>query len=62
MPGAARSWTAKPGWRHDVGRKVFDVIAGKRYFRAWMAETLRALDRVAHGRAESNDKAAARRP
>jgi uncharacterized protein YndB with AHSA1/START domain len=42
----------------DVGRRIFDVIAGKRYFRAWMDETLKALDRVARDRAASNEQAA----
>jgi hypothetical protein len=27
--------------------RVFDVVAGKRYFRSWMRQTLDALDRAA---------------
>jgi hypothetical protein len=42
----------------DVGRRILDVIAGKRYFRAWMDETLTALDRVARERAAGREKAA----
>jgi|SRR5215212_2493500 len=29
------------------GNRVFDTIAGKRYFRSWMAQTCEALQRVA---------------
>jgi uncharacterized protein YndB with AHSA1/START domain len=42
----------------DVGSRILDVIAGKRYFRAWMDETLTALDRVARERAAGREKAA----
>jgi hypothetical protein len=34
----------------DLGHRVFDVVAGKRYFRAWMRETFVALERVASER------------
>jgi uncharacterized protein YndB with AHSA1/START domain len=34
----------------DFGHRVFDAVAGKRYFRAWMRETFEALDRVAGDR------------
>jgi hypothetical protein len=40
----------------DVGRRVFDVIAGKRYFRVWMSETLKALDQVARERARGTQQ------
>jgi uncharacterized protein YndB with AHSA1/START domain len=34
----------------DLGHRVFDAVAGKRYFRAWMRETFVALERVASER------------
>ena len=30
-----------------IGPRVFDLFAGRRYFSAWMTETLEALDRAA---------------
>ena len=36
---------------NDLGHRVWNAIAGKRYFRAWMRETFDALDRVASRRA-----------
>jgi hypothetical protein len=32
--------------------KVFDVVAGKRYFRTWLRQSLEAMQRVAADRAE----------
>jgi hypothetical protein len=31
----------------SLGNRVFDVVAGKRYFRNWMEQTLEALDATA---------------
>ena len=33
--------------------RVFDAVAGKRYFRRWLEQSLDAMQRVAHQRAES---------
>jgi hypothetical protein len=32
--------------------RVFDAIAGKRYFRRWLEQSLDAMQRVAHEQAE----------
>jgi uncharacterized protein YndB with AHSA1/START domain len=32
-----------------VRQRVFDAVAGKRFFRAWLRETVEALGRVARG-------------
>jgi hypothetical protein len=31
----------------DFGHRVWDTVAGQRYFRSWMSQTLEALERVA---------------
>jgi uncharacterized protein YndB with AHSA1/START domain len=31
----------------DLGHRIWDTVAGQRYFRSWMAQTLEALERVA---------------
>ena len=36
---------------HGFGHRVFDAIAGKRYFRAWMRQTIDALNEAARRRA-----------
>ena len=42
---------ARAGMEPQVlSRRLFDAVAGKRYFRAWMRETFEALDRVAADR------------
>ena len=33
----------------DLGYRVFDLVAGRRYFSSWMAQTLVALDEAARG-------------
>ena len=33
--------------------RVFDVVAGKRYFRRWLEQSLDAMERVAHEQAAS---------
>jgi uncharacterized protein YndB with AHSA1/START domain len=40
----------------DFGRKVFDVVAGRRYFRKWLEQSLDALERAAQ--AELAERAA----
>jgi hypothetical protein len=34
-----------------VGNKVFDAVAGKRYFKSWLGQTMEALDDAAKQRA-----------
>ena len=35
----------------DFGYRVFDLVAGRRYFSSWMAQTLVALDEAARSAA-----------
>jgi polyketide cyclase/dehydrase/lipid transport protein len=35
----------------NMRMRVFDIVAGKRYFRQWLEESLRAMERVARGQA-----------
>ena len=35
----------------NVRMRVFDIVAGKRYFRQWLEESLSAMERVARAQA-----------
>jgi hypothetical protein len=37
----------------DLGHRVFDAVAGKRYFRRWLAQSLEAMREAARSRAAS---------
>jgi len=40
---------------HGVANRVFDAVAGRRYFSTWMTSTLDALGKAAESRSETGD-------